>query len=61
MTFKSMGRMKILAGLALISFLLIAIPAWGASKAEKAKGSAESIAGYPGATLQGPTLRKKGR
>jgi len=37
MTFKSMGRMKIIAGLALISFLLIAIPAWGASKAEKQK------------------------
>ncbi len=37
MTFKSMGRMKIIAGLALIVFLLIAVPAWGATKAEKQK------------------------
>ena len=37
MTNNSMRRMEIIAGLALIAFLLIALPAWGATKAEKQK------------------------
>jgi lipid-binding SYLF domain-containing protein len=37
MTTHSMGRVKIIKGLALVALLLIAVPAWGASKADKQK------------------------
>ena len=37
MTTNSLRRMEIIAGLILIACLLIALPAWGASKAEKQK------------------------
>ncbi|MGE5856693.1 MAG: YSC84-related protein [Syntrophaceae bacterium] len=37
MTTCSMGRMRIIAGLAVMALLLAAVPAWGASKADKQK------------------------
>ena len=37
MTTHSMGRMRIIVGLAVMALLIAAVPAWGASKADKQK------------------------
>ncbi len=37
MTFQDQRRMTILAGISILSLLLVALPAWGASKADKQK------------------------